>query len=176
MGGSIAGIIVSAIGMISIYNNVINGEYKLEALNIFFKSKFTIVLCISICVIVFIIGIVNILFSGDIDFHIDLNTKRLVLIQGRKPFLRNISIDFTQIKEINILRTEKTARAGNRYKPADHYILDIYDNDLNAYSCYDTADIETIIEIADELSMVFDVKVMDRTHCADYEGFKRRVL
>ena len=176
LGGSIAAMIASAIGMINIYNIIMHGTYKLEMLNVFLKSKFTMAVCISICVIVFILGIVNILFSSDIDFHIDLNTKRLVLIQGRKPFLRNIVIDFTQIKEINIVRTEKMVQTGNRHKMIDHYIVDIYDRDLNAYSCYDNTGIETIMEIAEELSAVFGVSVVDRTHCTDYEGFKRRVL
>jgi hypothetical protein len=175
IGGSIIAIICSAVVIIGVYNNIINGTYKF--LKLFFSSKFTIVLSIIVCVIVFIIGSMGILFSSNVDFHIDLYLKKLVLIQGRKPFWKYIDIDFNKIKEINILRTQITIKKANgRYKNVDNYVLEIYDNDLNAYSCYDNMDIEKIIEIANELSIIFDVKVIDRTEHIDYEGFRQRII
>jgi hypothetical protein len=177
IGGSIAAIFCSIISIIGIYNSIIKREYELEILNLFFQSKFTMVLSIIICIVVLIIGVMNILFSSNIDFHIDLYIKKLVLIQGRKPFGRNIRIDFDQIKEINILRTQILIEGKNRrHEKIDNYILDIYDNDLNAYSCYDNMDIDKIIETAKELSTILNVKVIGRTDCIDYEGFKQRII
>jgi hypothetical protein len=176
-GGSITAIFGSAIGFIGIYNNIFNKEYESEVLRIIFQSKFTMVLFIMICVVIFIIGVLNILFSNNIDFHVDLYSKKLVLIQGRKPFGKNINIDFNQIREINILRTKKLIeKENNRYENIDNYIMEIYDSDLNAYTCYDNADIEKIMETANELAAVFNVIVIDRTDCIDYEGFKQRII
>jgi hypothetical protein len=173
----IAAIIISGFGCFTFYNNIIAENYKLKVFNIFFQSKFLIVLFIIICITVFIGGVMNILFPNDIDYHIDLNIKKLVLIQGKKPFIKNISIDFCQIKEINLLKTKKQIEiTDTRYKTVDNYIIEIYDNNLNAYSCYDDMDVNKIIEIANELSIIFNVKIMDRTDCIDYEGFRQRVI
>ncbi|GHU81749.1 hypothetical protein FACS189468_4940 [Spirochaetia bacterium] len=50
------------------------------------------------------------------------------------------------------------------------------DEKLNAYECYDSENIETIIDIANELVNVLDVEVVDKTGIEDYEGFIKRIV
>jgi len=176
VGGSVGAVLFTGAACMSIYHQIINTHYKWEVLNIFFKSAFTTALLIIIFVVIGIIGVMNSVFSSDIDFHLDLNTRELILVTGRKPFVTKVTLAFNRIREINIIRTNIQSGNGNDYKAVNHFMLDIYDEDLNAYRCYDSIHLEHILAIASELSAVCDTTLKDRTAIEDYEGFKKRIL
>jgi hypothetical protein len=144
-----------------------------ELADIFFKSGLTLVILGAALFIGFIIFMVNTLFSSDINFFIDLNRRKLVLIQGKRPFKSEINLDFGEIREIVLVRTKFTVK---KYKSEYKYIIDIYDRQLNAYECYDETDFDIIQNTANEIGRIFNVGVLDKTDTDDYEGFIKRVV
>ncbi|GHV08457.1 hypothetical protein FACS189485_19960 [Spirochaetia bacterium] len=172
--GSIGAIIGSGFFGISIYQDYINNGNGW--LNRILKYKFMMVLVIIISIIVFIVGALSIFFAKDINYYIDLNIKKIILMLGKKPFRTEISLDFNEIKEILIIRRDVYVQEGRSGKKVDKYFIDLYDEKLNAYECYDSENLETIIDIANELVNVLDVEVVDKTGTEDYEGFIKRII
>jgi hypothetical protein len=108
------------------------------------------------------------LFSSDINYHIDLSKKMLVLIQGKRPFRTKINVSFDQIKAVVLTK--------GGYTDETKYSIDIYDKNLNAYECYDEMDYQTIKDIAGELGNALNVGIIDKTDIENYEGFIQRVI
>jgi hypothetical protein len=99
--------------------------------------------------------------------------RKLVLIQGQRPYKSEIILDFGEIREIVLVLTKFTVK---KYKSEYKYIIDIYDRQLNAYECYDETDFDIIQNTANEIGRIFNVDVLDKTDTDDYEGFIKRVV
>ncbi|MDR1399098.1 MAG: hypothetical protein LBJ41_04170 [Treponema sp.] len=169
---NIVSIISFGIFWLAMIDNYSKVQYKSEMLNIFFQSHFASIFFAMVFFILFIIYALSMLFSSDINYHIDLSKKMLVLIQGKKPFRTEINVDFGQIKAVVVTKGGHTGEAKFYRK----YSIDIYDKNLNAYECYDEMDYQTIKDIAGELGNTLNVSIVDRTDIENYEGFIQRVI
>jgi hypothetical protein len=148
--------ILAIIGMgilcINIYfrqiNNVDNEKYLL--------------VFIIVCLVIFIFR--NLLTRNFYTIFIDTIKNEIVFQQGNKKNKVEIKIPYDKIKEINIVKYTKK------------FTIDIYDNELNAYECFDTDNYEDVLLTANEIEQILNIKIDDKTEEINYEGFKVRKI
>jgi len=129
---------------------------------------------ITICTISAIgIFIIDILFSGNCDYYIDILTKKIHYSDGKWKFKREINIDFDKIKNVVLIENMVTGEEGNKIYS---YQIDVYDAELNAYKLYVLQDYDMANNIAKTLGEIVEAEVIDWTHIENYEGFIKRIL
>jgi hypothetical protein len=126
--------------------------------NSIFNEKSLIIFVIA-C---FLIYIIRTLLSESNIIFIDTSEKAIIFQQGNKKHKRETKIKYEEIKIIVIVNYTKK------------YAIDIYDNELNAYECFDDKNYENILLIADEIEEILSIKIEDKTDEENYEGFRQR--
>ena len=56
------------------------------------------------------------------------------------------------------------------------FTIDIYDNNLSAYECFDTFEYEKAIEVKNMFEKIFNIAILDKTDQDYYEGYKQRLI
>jgi hypothetical protein len=141
---------------------------------LFLQSSLAKILLTIGLIIFFVIFIIKIFFTQNYDYHIDIEEKRIHLINGKWKFGKEIILDFNEIKSIIIVHfvTKEDTTNEESYE----YKIDIYDIELNAYEIYDHSEYEITREIAFEIGEILNIEVIDKADVENYEGFRQRVI
>jgi hypothetical protein len=112
----------------------------------------------------FLIYALKTMFSSTNIIFIDTLEKVIVFEQGNKKHKQQVKVKYEEIKKIVIVNYCKK------------YTIDIYDNELNAYECFDDKEYENILIVADEIENILKIKIEDKTDKENYEGFRQRKI
>jgi len=155
---------------VSMFFSKIESEYVW--LNIVLQSYLAKIILITGIIIFLGISIPDILFYSNYDYHINIKTKKIHLINGRRKYKKEIILDFEQIKNIVLFKCVNTGEGRDIYT----FKIDIYDNELNAYEIYESKMYVMVKKIALEIEKITKIKMIDRTDIDNYEGFIKRLL
>jgi hypothetical protein len=158
-------------GIIIGYYNRFNSKFKW--LNMALQSSFIKISLIIGVIIFMIISIMDKLFYSDFNYYLDLETKKIHLINGRWKFRKEEIIDFENIKNIVIIKTQYLK---TKYKTGDMYKIDLYDRELNAYEIFDSINYNHIKKVAMKIQNTINSEIIERINVNDYEGFRKRII
>lgn len=130
-----------------------------------------------------IFGGISYYFSGKMTYEGSLNSRILeyvftnnktVIIDTENKILTINEYDVN--KEIREEDIKKIILRKHSIYNAERFSIDIYDNDLNAYECFDTYSCEKAESAIVKLEKTFGYQVEDKTEKNDYEGFRKRII
>jgi hypothetical protein len=137
----------------------VNFYFREMSKGISFLNGKNLVIFIVICFFIFVIRTV---FSGGYTIFIDTSEKTIVFQQGYGKHKEAIKIKYEEIKSVVMVKYHK------------RYAIDIYDNALNAYECFEDKNHNNILEAAGQIENILGIKIDDRTDEENYEGFRQR--
>jgi hypothetical protein len=111
----------------------------------------------------FIIFIIRTIFTDNSSIYADTLKKSIIFEAWNNKNIVNIKYD--EVKIIVVLKSSNKK-----------YSIDIYDNELNAYECFNSENYEHIISVAKTLGNEINVKIEENIHILNYEGFKQRKI
>jgi hypothetical protein len=155
-------------------NNFNKIQFNNKWLDDYIHSNFIKVLFIIGLIIFIVISIMNKIFYSDYNYYIDLEEKKMHLINGRWKFKTENIIKLDEIKYMVIIRSEIIV--GRYGKKMDKYKIDIYDCELNAYEIFDSMNYGFTLKIANKINDILNTEILKMTDINNYEGFRKRIL
>ena len=138
------------------------------------EQNSTINIFITIFIIIYIgFLIMEIIYHSNYSCYININEKNIYFMNGKWKFTNKIVMNFNQVKCIILLQNVCTEGEGGKIYT---YKIDIYDIELNAYELFEDTKYEIINEIANKISEILKVELLDWTHVENYEGYRKRIL
>ncbi|QQO10870.1 hypothetical protein [Breznakiella homolactica] len=105
--------------------------------------------------------------------YVFTNSKTVILDRKNRIFLIEEHDRKEEIKTEDI-RTIILRR--HAFFDWERFSIDIYDNALNAYECFDTYNYGRAEEAVKKIEESFDIPVADKTAVNGYEGFRKRIV
>jgi hypothetical protein len=152
--------------------NFNNFEPEDNFTNMFIQNNLIKILIITGTLIFVGIFIIRIIFYSNCDYYLDIKNKKIHLINGTWKFKNEIILEFDQIKNIVLIESAELGEVGKIYT----FKIDFYDNELNAYEILKNKNYDIVKNIADKISKIINVEIIDWSHIENYEGYRKRIL